>query len=140
MQCCCLHWQEVLILVYLVRYEWCFMLHKIRSYYVFLIDELSVKGVILKRLVLNKRLYFFWIINNIINIKYEQNWPANYKRLQRLLKTNLNSNNLAINSYSCTARSYSLGNWSKTDIVSLHRKIRELMTKNHKNHPKVPWK
>ncbi len=61
-------------------------------------------------------------------------------RVQQLLKTKLNSRNLfqAINTYACSALSYSFGivNWSRTDIESIQRKIRTLLTKAQNHHPR----
>lgn len=61
-------------------------------------------------------------------------------RLRKILKTKLNSKNLtkAINTYACTALTYSFGvvKWTKTDIENLQRKMRTLLTKAQKHHPK----
>lgn len=62
------------------------------------------------------------------------------KRVRQVLKTNLNSRNLfkALNTYACSALSYSFGiiNWSKTDVENLQRKVRTLLTKSRKHHPR----
>ena len=54
--------------------------------------------------------------------------------------TGLNSKNLikAINTYACSALSYSFGiiSWTTTDLAALQRKIRTMLTKHNKHHPK----
>lgn len=62
------------------------------------------------------------------------------KRVRLLFKTGLNSRNLmkAINTYAIPILSYSFGviKWSNTEIEGLERKIRTLMTKARKHHPR----
>ncbi|XP_050302196.1 uncharacterized protein LOC126740283 [Anthonomus grandis grandis] len=62
------------------------------------------------------------------------------KKVRQVLRTNLNSKNIfkALNSYACSALSYSFGviNWSRTDIERLQRKVRALLTKTHNHHPR----
>uniref|UniRef100_A0A8D8RDC3 Reverse transcriptase domain-containing protein n=1 Tax=Cacopsylla melanoneura TaxID=428564 RepID=A0A8D8RDC3_9HEMI len=61
-------------------------------------------------------------------------------RLTKLCKTELNSKNLvkAINTLAIPVLTYSFGviSWTKTDLESLMRKTRVLMTKERKHHPK----
>lgn len=62
------------------------------------------------------------------------------KKVRRVLHTHLNSKNLfkALNTYACSTLGYSFGiiDWSKTDIETLQRKVRTLLTKAHKHHPR----
>lgn len=62
-------------------------------------------------------------------------------RLRGLLKTKLNSLNLtkAINTYAIPVLSYSFGivKWTNTDLDQLNRRIRVLMTRSRKHHPKA---
>lgn len=61
-------------------------------------------------------------------------------RVEQLLKTLLNSRNMitAINTYAVPIITYSAGivKWSSTDLESLERKVRTLMTKYRQHHPK----
>uniref|UniRef100_A0A6P7H095 Uncharacterized protein LOC114342846 n=1 Tax=Diabrotica virgifera virgifera TaxID=50390 RepID=A0A6P7H095_DIAVI len=62
------------------------------------------------------------------------------RRVRQLNRSYLNSKNLfkALNTYAFSALSYSFGiiKWSKTDIESLQRKVRTLLTKAHNHHPR----
>ncbi|XP_050514746.1 uncharacterized protein LOC126889989 [Diabrotica virgifera virgifera] len=62
------------------------------------------------------------------------------RRVKQLLRSQLNSKNLfkALNTYACSALSYSFGivKWTKTDIENLQRKVRTHLTKAQKHHPK----
>lgn len=62
------------------------------------------------------------------------------KRINMLLKSGLNSVNTfkAINTYAIPVLTYSFGiiNWTKTDVEAFERKVRVLMTKARKHHPK----
>lgn len=61
-------------------------------------------------------------------------------RIRQVLKTSLNSRNIikAINTYAVPVLGYSFGviKWSTTEIEGLERKLRTLMTKERKHHPK----
>ena len=62
------------------------------------------------------------------------------RRIRRVLDSGLNSKNTvrAINTFAIPVLDYSFGivGWSKTDADALQRKIRVLMTKYRKHHPK----
>lgn len=71
-------------------------------------------------------------IKNHLSLQYK-------KRLNQILKTQLNSKNLckAINTYAIPILTYSFGiiNWTKTDIDNLERTTRRQLTKHRKLHP-----
>lgn len=62
------------------------------------------------------------------------------RRVRKILKTGLNAKNYikAINTYAVPVLSYSFGilSWSNTNAEGLQRKVRVLMTKARKHHPK----
>ncbi|KAL1493695.1 hypothetical protein ABEB36_009390 [Hypothenemus hampei] len=62
------------------------------------------------------------------------------RRIRLLTKTKLNSKNLfkAINTFAVSVLGYSFGiiKWSNTDIANLERKVRTLLTREHKHHPR----
>ena len=72
-------------------------------------------------------------LKNCFQDKYE-------KRLVSLLKTHLNAKNLitAINTWAVSVLTYTFGivNWSQTDLDTMNRKTRTLMTKFRKHHAK----
>jgi len=63
------------------------------------------------------------------------------QRVNQVIKTGLNSRNTvkAINTYAVPTLMYSFGivKWSDTELQSLERKIRTMLTKNRMLHPKA---
>jgi hypothetical protein len=63
-----------------------------------------------------------------------------FTRTKNVLKSGLNSKNMfkAINTHALTVLSYSFGviQWTRTDLEAVERKIRKLLTKSRKHHPR----